>query len=133
MFNFLKNIATENNWKFEYSRADYQNLVDEIEKNEIALFVDPIQIDSKFSDSGNETKTFTGKLMLLFSSDVDESYSDKYNDYLKPLLDDNLEIIKERFACSDYQIIMFRTVEVVNLFDHNLDGVLVNYQALLTD
>lgn len=133
VYKFLKNVAANAEWGFEYSRQDYQNLFDEIENNKPYLFVDPITIDSKFSDSGNEKKTYSGKFMLLLSSDVDESYSDKYNDYIKPLLDTNLQILKDELACTDYQIQYFRTLEVINLFDQNLDGVLVNYSCLLIE
>ncbi len=78
MYEFLNNMALLNDWVFEYSRADYQNLYDEMDNGKIHLFVDPIVIDSSFSDSGNETKTYSGKFMLLLSSDVDEDYSTKY-------------------------------------------------------
>lgn len=133
MYDFFKNIATANNWGFEYSRADYQNLIGDIENNKVYLFVDPITIDSKFSDTNNETFTYSGKFMLLLSSDVDEEYSDKYNDYLKPLFNDNLKALKDELGCSDYQINSFRIMEIINLFDENLDGLLINYSFTLID
>lgn len=133
MYEFLKNIANNNDWIFEYSRQDYQNLVDDIESEKVYLFVDPIQIDSRFSDSGNETKSYSGKFMLLMSSDVDEDYLTKYENFIKPLIDDSLLVIKDSFACSAFKINSFKTIEVVNLFDGNVDGVLINYQAELID
>ena len=71
MHDFLKNIAEENDWQFEYGRQDYLNLYDDVEADKTYLFADPIQTDSQFSDAGNETLTYSGKLFLVMSSDVD--------------------------------------------------------------
>jgi len=133
MYEFLNNIALLNDWVFEYSRSDYQNLFDEMDNNKIHLFIDPIIIDSAFSDSGNETKTYSGKFMLLLSSDVDEDYSTKYSTYIKPLIDNGTQIIKDDLMCTEFQINKFQTVEVINLFDKNLDGILINYSITITD
>lgn len=133
MYEFLNNIALYNDFVFEYSRADYQNLYDGMANDKIHLFVDPIVIDSTFSDSGNETKTYSGKFMLLLSSDVDEDYSTKYTAYIKPLLDNGTQSIKNDLLCGDYQINKFQTVEIINLFDNNLDGILVNYSVTVND
>jgi len=133
MYEFLKSLSADNNWKFEYSRPDYQSLQNDIEPNEICLYADPVTIESKFSDAGNESVTYSGKFMLLLSSDVDEEYEEKYLKYVKPLIDESLQIIKDSFTCSEYQINMFRAIEVINLFDFNLDGVLVTYNILLVD
>lgn len=133
MYELLKDLATANNWVFEYSRSDYQNLYDGMEISKIHLFSDPIIIDSQFSDSGSETKTYTGKFMLLVSSDVDEDYLTKYVDHIKPLITDSTQIIKDSILCSDFDINKFQTLEVINLFDVNLDGVLVNYSITIND
>jgi hypothetical protein len=77
MYEILKNIAEDNDYVFEYSRADYQNLYDEMTNDKIHLFVDPITTSSSFSDSGVELKSAYGKLMILVSSDVDEDYQQK--------------------------------------------------------
>lgn len=129
MYEFLKGIADENDWVFEYSRADYQNLTNDIENDKIYFFVDPIIIDSKFNDAGSESKTYSGRLMILVSSDVDENYIDKYDNHIKPLIDSTSEIIKGSFNCSDFELLKFQTTEVINLFDSNLDGILINYAA----
>ena len=132
MYEFFKNVAEENNWHFEYSRPNYQNL-DELELGKIGLYVDPIITDSRFSNAGNESQTFSGRFMILMNSDVDESYIDKYNSYIKPLIQNELQLLKDEFNCNDYQINSFKTLEVINLFDQNLDGVLINYNISLID
>lgn len=134
MYDFLKNFANANNYYFEYSRADYQNLYDGMEINKIHLFADPITIDSTFSDSGVETKTYTGKVMLLVSSDIDEDYKTKYESHIKPLISESTAIIKQSILCDDnMEINKFQTIEIINLFDVNLDGVLINYSITVTE
>lgn len=127
MYEFLKQLAEDNDWKFEYSRSDYQNLYDEMTNDKIHLFVDPITTSSSFSDSSVEAKSAYGKLMILVSSDVDEDYKDKYDNHIKPLIDGALQILKDTLVCADADIQKFETIEVINLFDFNMDGVLVNY------
>ena len=133
MHDFFKQLADANAWEFQYGRADYQNLERDVEAGKVNLFVDPIITDSKFSDLGNETVSYSGVFMMLLSSDVDEQYTDKYTDYIKPIFDSSLKVFKDELACSDYQINSFRVMEVVNLFDENFDGVLVNYSITLID
>jgi hypothetical protein len=127
MYEFLKDLASDNDWVFEYSRTDYQNLMNELQMEKVHLFVDPITIDSSFSESGFETKSYSGKMMLLLSSDVDESYQDKYQDYIKPLLTTTLQTLKGSLVCTDATFNKFQSTEVINLFDENLDGLLINY------
>jgi hypothetical protein len=133
LYDFLKNVSTDNDFVFEYSRSDYQNLYDGMDNGKVHLFVDPITIDSSFSDSGHETKTYTGKYMLLVSSDVDEEYKDKFESNIRPLITNSNQLIKDSILCSEYQINKFQTMEVINLFDFNLDGVLVNYSITITE
>ncbi|MEC4048771.1 hypothetical protein OX284_004960 [Flavobacterium sp. SUN046] len=127
MYDLLKNIADDNNWFFEYSRKDYQNLYDGMEIEKVHLFVDPITVDSKFSDSGHETFTYSGQLMLLVSSDVDQTYQDKYLTLIKPLIQTASQDLKNALICSDFELVKFTTLEAINIFDQNLDGVLITY------
>jgi hypothetical protein len=134
MYEFFKNIAESNGFVFEYGRSDYQNLYnEEISGGTVHLFVDPITIDSSFSDVGNESQTYSGKFMLLISSDVDETYEDKYNDYIKPLINSAIQTLKDELICSEMEINKFQMMEVINLFDYNLDGVLVSYSISNND
>ena len=134
MYELLQLIAINNNWFFEYSRSDYQNLYDGMEINKIHLFADPITIDTVFTDSGNEIKTYTGKVMLLVSSDIDETYKTKYINNIKPLITTSTQVIKQSILCDDtMEINKFQTIEVINLFDVNLDGVLINYSVTVTE
>lgn len=134
MYDFFKDTAESNGWVFEYGRSDYQNLYNqEISGGTIHLFVDPIVIDSTFSDAGNESQTYTGKFMMLLSSDVDESYNDKYNDYIKPIMTNAIQTFKDELVCGEMTINKFQMMEVINLFNFNLDGVLVTYSISNND
>jgi len=133
MYEILKQIAEDNEWVFDYSRADYQNLYDEMTIDKIHLFVDPITTASTFSQSGNESKSCYGKFMILVSSDIDEDYQQKYNNNIKPLIDDSLQILKDTLNCQELLINKFETLEVINLFDFNLDGLLINYNVMFID
>ncbi|WP_456867080.1 hypothetical protein [Galbibacter sp. BG1] len=130
----MKNIAQSNNWEFIYGRQDYQNvedIYDKIDDNKVNLFLDSVVIDIAFSESGVESNTYSGRFMLLLSSDVDEEYdgeeSSKYQSYIKPLITNHLNNIKSVLSCGDYEINTFRATEVINLFDGNYDGIIVNY------
>lgn len=133
MYDYLKSIASDNDWVFKYAPSDYQNLYNDSTTDKVHLFIDPVTIDSRFSDSGVETQTFSGYFMLLFSSDVDEDYTTKYETYIKPLITTGTQAIKDSFLCADMQINKFQSTEVINRFDFNLDGILVNYNITLLD
>ncbi|PWB24649.1 hypothetical protein [Flavobacterium sp. HTF] len=133
MYDFLKSIAIDNDWVFKYAPSDYQNLYSESTVDKVHLFIDPITIESRFSDSGVEVQTFSGYFMLLFSSDVDEDYTTKYETYIKPLITTGTQVIKDSLLCADIQVNKFQLTEVINRFDFNLDGILVNYNIILLD
>jgi hypothetical protein len=133
MYDFFKNIAETSGWGFTYGRPDYNNLKRDIEDDKHYLFVDPVELTSSFSDVGNETVSYSGRFMLLLSSDVDDMYEDKYNDYIKPINDISLQLIKDELACSNYQINLFKVLEMINEYDQNFDGVLVNYSFTYID
>jgi hypothetical protein len=85
-----------------------------MEYEKVHLFIDPITTDTTFT-LGYENETYTGKMMLLVSSNIDETYADKYADYIQPLMAGALATMKQTFICSDYDILKFQTTEVINL------------------
>lgn len=131
MYEILEYIANYNNWFFQYARKDYHNLFDEIEqKNVPHLFLDPVQIIENFDEYNNVISTnYSGSFMLLLSSSIDEEdYNYRYQNYIKPTINESVKIIKEGIKCDgDLLINNWRITEVVNVFDYNFDGVLINY------
>ena len=132
MREILSTIATANGWEFEYARRDYHNLYDELEAGQICLFLDPVAKTVNFGDYNEEvSSTQSGSFLILTASDVDdETYNTKYVDHIKPLLDDTLALLYSSIACDgEVQITSWSVSEVINLFDYNLDGILVNFSV----
>lgn len=133
MYEILEQIAINNDYIFSYARQDFQNLYDDMTTDKVHLFVDPITQDTSFSESGTETNTYSGKMMLLVSSDVDEDYQQKYVNNIKPLMNDASKSIKNALVCVEATINKFTQVEVINIFDFNLDGLLITYSVTLSE
>lgn len=129
IYDTLKALATTNGWGFIYGRRDYNNLFHEVEdKDKVYLFLDPVQIDGKYDEYNALVEdTFNGYFMLLKSSDFGKGYDYKYEDDIKPLITEKLQIIWNTLSDQEYGINVFRTTEVINEFDYNYDGILVNY------
>lgn len=128
----FKTLADDAKWEFHYGREEYQNL-NELELDKVGLFVDPITEDPKFSEYGQPTMAYFGRFLLLMNSDVDEDYPEKAENYIDKLKETELPIILAKLQCENYQINSFRILEAINIYDQNLDGLLVNYNVTLID
>tara|TARA_R110000822_G_scaffold80896_1_gene192528 strand:+ start:208 stop:624 length:417 start_codon:yes stop_codon:yes gene_type:complete len=133
MYEILKAIAAEqaNQFGFTYARRDFAGLYDEVPTGQVQIFLDPVAISESFGDYNVvETRQFTGSFMMLISSDVEKGdYNQRYIDEIKPILDTALGTIKTSLKCNNFvSIDVWRTVEVINVFDYNMDGIVVTYQ-----
>ena len=128
----FKNIADSLGWGFEYARRDYQNLTDVSDwihsasqnyaTGETFLFLDPV------IRSPHETGiTYSGNMMILTNSDIDMTYNDKFEGYIRPILDIVLGSFKNKLIC-DFDVNLWRVIEVVNFFDFNADGVSISFE-----
>lgn len=137
MYEILKALAAANNWGFEYGRHDFQNLHEAAEQKNVShIFLDPVKIRDIDNDSGvTEKKVFSGSFMILYSSDIDEkSYDDRYQDYIKPIVTGDLLTIKDNIRCNNEVVFdLWETVEVINIFDYNFDGVICTYQLTIDE
>lgn len=50
----------------------------------------------------------------------------KYTKNIKPLLTE-IEKLEGEINCSDYNLVRWRVLDAINLFDTNLDGIIVEY------
>lgn len=138
MYEILKAFALANDWGFFYGRHDFQNLedLDETEAAKIQLFLDPVEIEENENDTNvTESAIHSGRFMLLMSSDIDEqSYDDRYQDYIKPLIETQLKILKESIACG-YEVTfnLWKTIEVINILDFNFDGIIVTFNITIDE
>ena len=131
----LQQIARNNGWSFDYGRDDYSNL-ERSEDKEFYLFLDPIEELVRFEEGAQEVgRTYNGRLLLLMVSDYDRVYDDqkgnmpsegKYEKYIKRCKEEVMKVANA--FCREYDILQWRMLEVINLYDTNFDGVLVNFQ-----
>lgn len=137
MYDLLKEICAANNWFFHYGRKDFHNLKHTGRKETSSnVFLDPVQIRDNDNDAGTtESKVHSGSFMFLYSSDIDEpGYEDRYEKYIKPIVQGYLQIIKDYLQCEqDVTVDLWQTVEVINVFDWNGDGVIVTYQLTIEE
>lgn len=129
----LKAFAEKKNWRFVYARRDYQNLVDVSQfiadqmegygVGETMLMVDPI-----VRQSTADGKQFSGSFMILTKSDHDDDYDSRYDKYIEPLISILFEEFSNAALC-DYDIDELRSVEVINQFDWNADGLAITYRV----
>lgn len=137
MYEILKDFAAAESWLFDYGRSDFHNLFNESEqKDNTHLFLDPVEVEKNRNDSGGiESITYSGNFMALYSSSIDEvSYEDRYEKYIRLILVKVIEAIEEHLICSnEASLDVWKTIEVVNVFDYNFDGILVTYRVTIND
>lgn len=137
MIEKFKQIAHLNDWYFDYGRADFHNLNKIPNPADYFLFLDPIEEDITFDPDTDQMQNtiYSGRLMLLMPSDFDRVYNDqhentenqgKYEKYIKKCKHQISNISKE--LCNQYDILQWKIIEVINLYDENFDGVLLNFK-----
>lgn len=132
MYDLLKAIATANSYNFVYGRSDFQNLADDMDTGLVYIFLDPVATDKVYDDFNRvEAKTYSGAFTLLVSSDIDKGdYEQRYIDEIKPLIDGALVVIEDALKCGgSINFNTWRELEVINLFDYNLDGLSITYNV----
>ena len=133
MYTLLKDTSTARSFEFMYARRDFQNLLDSLPTGQTHLILDPVEITENFTEYNEvDTKQYTGQFMILVSSDIDkETYEQRYIDEIQPLLVGALALIKDDLKCNgSIQIENWRTIELINMFDYNVDGISVTYTVL---
>lgn len=133
MYEILQEIATNNSMGFLYARKDFANLYNEVESNQTQIILDPVQITESFGEYNQvESKEYQGTFMVLVSSDIDEKdYDYRYQTYIKPILEESMNTIKNSIKCSGVlSITVWRTIEIINILDYNMDGIVVAYTVI---
>lgn len=153
----FEKYANELGWRLSYGNQANQNLLQSDLTNDIYMLVDPIKRTKAFSEyGGSGYKSFEGSFLLVVKSNLDMTYYNqtaeerfqnrvqnleggfleicepitqgKYNENIKPLLEQELPRLEELINCSDYQIMNWQVTDVTDVFDVNLDGLIVNYK-----
>lgn len=106
---------------------------------------------------GDGEVTFTSRFFLVVKSTIDQTYHNqtneevfinrikaiggtvyenvcfannipgKYTQNIKPLLTDSLPTLKNLIDCSKYEITNWGVLDAINVFDANLDGLIVDF------
>lgn len=153
----FEKYANQLGWKLSYGNQANQNLLQSDLSNDIYLLLDPIRRLKAFSEyGGSGYKSFEGSFLLVVKSNLDQTYYNqtteekfknrvdsldgsffevcepftegKYNQNIKPLLEDELPRLEDLINCSEYQIMNWSVTDVTDIFDVNLDGLIVNFK-----
>lgn len=144
MRNDFKATADTLNLGFVYGRKDFLNLMEDAETDKTYLYAEPPRTTPIRSGTGVTTgETVVGKFMLLKKGNMDAKYDEeqnaegvtveaKYQDIIEPMkttlesVINNLEDI-----CNDggYEI-TYNYIEIINVLDITMDGLLINYTAI---
>ncbi len=127
----LKELALANGWRFKYARRDYQNLIDATKfisdemkdagNGETVLFLDPVVRKTE-----NLGVRYTGNFMVLKSSNLDENYEDRTEINIDPIVNQVMTVMVQKLKCI-YDVDNWTSIEVINVFDFNADGLSVNF------
>lgn len=138
----LREITESLLWKFYYGRRDFQNLVETESENDATyyFYLDPVTRNPIYSNAGLPTgeTEFEGRFMLLTKSDLDQEYDNqkevlakeegKWLTHIKPKIVSVFSVFEAKLVCEDIEIQRMQTIDVINMFDENMDGILVNFK-----
>lgn len=138
MKNELQAQAQEKNWGFFYGRRDFQNLeADNLDVEKTYLFLDPIKRKNLKGDTGAVYAIrYRGHFMLLRKSSLDNKYSGdidtKYEKHIEPLEIDLDSLESSLIGCDGDYDVDWESTEIINVFNENMDGLIVNYTITQT-
>lgn len=138
----LREVTEGLGWVFHYGRRDFANLVTAGSENDSKnyFFMDPVTRSPIYNEFGSRTgeEKYNGYFMILSKSDLDEVYdgqlnvdpvSGKYKKNIQPKLRALAIDFENRLHCtSEVTVVKMVISDVINLFDENFDGILVNYE-----
>lgn len=132
----LKTLTTNLGWNFNYGSGEWQNLSDyptddqlpfaQRKKYFLLLWKDTIK---SFDDFGTVTSnTYDGEfIMAVKSSMSDSDYNKKYDVHIKNIEIEIEKLIDSINLCSTFQLKSWKSTEVYNQYDTNVDGLKVKF------
>lgn len=133
----FQDYANTLEWFFSYGNDENKNLIySDLDTSKKYLLLDPVRRKKAFSEfGGSGISNYSGRFLLVVKSNIDQSYyknedgvlSGKYIENIKPLINTEITKLEDLINCSDYRIDNWDLIDVSNLFDINLDGILVNF------
>jgi hypothetical protein len=132
---FFYDFSQTKNWIFSYGNQANQNLLQsDLATNQVYFLLDPVRRLKAFSEfGGSGYKSFEGSFLLVKKSKIDQLYfqslsAGKYGQNIEPMLRLRLPQLEDELNCSDYRIDSWSIIDVTDIFDINLDGIIVNYK-----
>ena len=131
----IKDICTTNGWTYSYGSGDWLNLKDfkseyrkDFENRTIHCLLYTVEKSESYNEFGGLDDTnYTLSIMLGVTSDFNSgSYNEHFENYIQPLIDTKVSILKNGLNTCDYSITgNVSEKEFSNLFDNNLSGVIL--------
>ena len=132
---WFENMALQKGWESIYARRDFANTIevvqwleDELESfqnNETVLVIDPIARSNDPSQSVSAIN-YSGSIMILTVSDLDDTYEGKWEKFIQPLLGIVHGEMEQALRCV-FDVGNWNSIEVINQFDRNADGLSIRY------
>jgi len=138
----IKDICTTNGWTYSYGAGDWLNLNDfkseyrkDFENRTIHCLLYTVEKSESYNLFGGLDDTnYTLSIMLGVTSDFNSgSYNEHFENYIQPLIDTKVSVLKNGLNTCDYSITgNVSEKEFSNLFDNNLSGVIleINVKAV---
>lgn len=130
----IQTVAEAEDFEFFYGRRDFQNLIETDSDTDAKIYflLDPVTSDFSMPS----IPIHTGYFMLLSKSDLDEVYHNqleqdqadgKFEKYIKDKKEYVRSTLKNLFECASMYATKLIVTDIINLYDENMDGVLVQY------
>jgi hypothetical protein len=138
----VKQICTTNGWTYSYGSGDWLNLKDfkseyrkDFENRTIHCLLYTVEKSESYNSFGGlDDTSYTLSVMLGVTSDFNSgSYNEHFENYIQPLIESKVSILKNGLNTCDYSITgNVSEKEFSNLFDNNLSGVIleINVKAV---
>lgn len=139
----MEKYAQDKGMIFDYGTKATLNLIGgtsnlTIDLTKIYLLLERRKGSANKNNYGNvEGITYTGYFFLVVNADFDlinfaSSNGSKYQNNIEPLLDAYKDIFNY-FSCKNIIINSLDFQDVTDIFDQNMDGLLINYSIFIPD
>tara|TARA_R110002153_G_scaffold1965_1_gene9706 strand:+ start:1782 stop:2213 length:432 start_codon:yes stop_codon:yes gene_type:complete len=129
----IKKIAEQNSWSFSYGSGEWHNLTDQrseyrkdFEDRKVHVLLYTVTKNEVYNDFGGlDSETYTCALLMGVTSNFnDKDYNYKWENNIKPMIENRVQTMKDGLNSCGYRISGgLSQKEFSNLFDNNLDGI----------
>lgn len=141
LVSYFESICATNGIYFSYGNRANQNLLrSDLTADKKYLLLDPLTRNKTFGELGGAGEVvYNSSFFLVQKSTIDKKYynqsgevdNGKYKEYILPILQNELSTIEGAINCDEYEIRTWTVVDAINVFDVNLDGVIVTFSIAI--